>query len=191
MEISYKLTWRDRQEGYRVGLSHLLLPYRLVGIGGLLLMPVGMMLILYGKGYPFTWTAANLPLRLMLLNTFLPLGFLLGFFLTTAIGSGFLFRSQVVQLLPLHLAWKKARSSNLIRWKRITEIVDTGEYICFCQNYPTAVAVPKRAFPNQGQSAAFLEQATRYWREAKGLPEPSVPDTAGVWPPAPRPGDSA
>jgi len=190
LEIAYKMAWRDRQEGYRVGLSHLTLPYLLVWIGILLLFPAGTMLTLYGKGYPTTWTAANLPLRLMILHSVIHLGIILLAAISTSAVLSYLFRSRSVQVSSRCLAWKQLWGYNRIRWERVTEIVDTGEHICFCQNYPIAVVVPKLAFAGEEQADAFLGQAIHYWHHATGRTQPP-PYVVGVWPPAPRPSNSA
>ena len=185
------MTWRDQQEGYRVGLSRLTLPFCFIYGSVILLIPAGLIMILYGKGYPLTWPPAALPSRLVLANTIVPLGIMFGAWLINAFLFGYLLPSRTVRLLPRHLAWKQLWLPKRIRWKQITEIVETSEHIFFCQNVPMATVVPKRAFPNQKQAAAFLEQARHFWHEATGLPPSPIPDSVGVWPPAPCPSDSA
>ena len=188
MEVKFNMTWHDRQEAYRIGLSHLTLPYRLFWIGILLLFPGGEMLNLYGRGYPLTWTTANLPLRLMLLHSAIDLGVILVSLVLTSSLLNYLFRSRSVQVSSRCLAQKQLWGYNRVRWKEVTDIVETGQHIFFCQNVPTAIVVPKLAFTGEKQADAFLEQAMRYWREAKGIPALLVPNTTGVWPPAPRSG---
>ena len=188
VEVKFNMTWRDWLEGYRIGLSHLTLPYRLFWIGILLLFPSGEMLTLYGRGYPLTWTAANLPLRLMLIHSAMHLGVMLLSVLSTSAILGYFFRRRRVQITPRCLAYKQLWGYNRIRWKDVTDIVEDGHYIFFCQNVPVAVVVPNLAFRCQEQANVFLEQAIQYWREARGILPPLLPDTPGVWPPAPRPG---
>lgn len=185
-EITFNMTFRDRLEGYRIGLGHMRLLYRAIWCGVLLLWMVGFILISYGKGYPTTWPLSNLPPRSLALSMGLLLGITLGSIVFTSLVFGYLFRSLTVQVLPMHLAYKRKISSQLVRWKDVNAILVTGEYICFCQDIPSAIVVPKLAFTNQEQATAFCATALEYWHKAKGTAPPPVPDTAGSWPPAPR-----
>lgn len=190
MEVSYKRTYRDWQEGYRVGLSHLTPAYRIVWTGLLLLFIAGPILILISDGYPATWPPTGPPSLSVLLSVGFLVGVILASYFTVAVVVGHLNRSQTIQLLPRHFAWKRRLSSNLIPWKDVTDILETGDHICFCQNIPTAVVVPKSAFPDPQQARAFVEQAEHYWRRGTGRKDPSALNALGVWPPAPRVPDS-
>ena len=79
----------------------------------------------------------------------------------------------------------------VIQWSAVTGIVCTqGSVFLFRRGIFAATFLPASAFSDPRQAHQFYETAVAYWREAKGLP-PLVPDTAGVWPPAPRSGNSA
>ena len=190
MEIRYERTYRDWQEGYRVGLSHLTLLYRLVWCCVTLFILVGLALTVIGRGYPATWPPKGLPPKAIVQHTSLFVLVLLVCYLSATLIFGYFTRVRTVQLLPVHLAWKSNWSSNLIRWKDITDIVQTSEYVFFCQNTPSAIVVPKSAFRSQAQVTAFVEEAERYWRSETGRNDIPPTENTGIWPPAPRVDDS-
>lgn len=81
--------------------------------------------------------------------------------------------------------WRKYH----LPWRRIAQIEEDAEFLCFGSK-TTAIgavvfaAIPKRAFPAPAEAEAFFGQANRYWNEAT---EPT-PAAEGAWPPAPREG---
>ena len=186
MEVSYHWTFRGWQEGYRVGLSHLTQLYRLVWCGVLLLIVGCLILTIISQGYPSAWPPTSLPPRAIILHLGQFIGVVSASYLTTALVIGYFTRVRTVQLLPVHLAWKSNWSFNRIPWKDITDIVQTSEHICFCQNIPTAIVVPKSAFRSQAQAITFVEQAKRHWRTETGRNDIPPAENTGVWPPAPR-----
>lgn len=75
------------------------------------------------------------------------------------------------------------------RWKQISTVSEEPEYFYFV-GWTRAFSVPKRAFNSSSEACAFFNLASDYWRKAKGIPPMPPPSTSGVWPPAPRAGDS-
>ena len=191
-EVTYKMALRDWQVGFRMGLSHMTPFYRVVWICLALLMTVGLLLVFSFACYPTPLP----PTRLRLTPLPLTLGFLLGIILLAYASDiaiiGYLSRllPVTVKISPLHLTCKFGFWAGLIRWKDVTEIIEVGEHICFCQNFPSATVVPKSAFPNQEQLRAFLETAEHHWRRETGRRDPTPPDVSGIWPPAPRAGNA-
>ena len=191
MEVRFNMTWRDRLESYRVGLSQMTLLGCTIWSAFLLLFLGSQLLLRWLQNYSITWPLTQLPplpSPLSIISHAAASGFgcLIGFILVACFS-----QLRTVQINPDFLVCKIWRLSNRIRWKNINIILDTGKYICFCQNYPIAVVVPKLAFRGQEQANMFLEEATQHWRKAKGILPPSLPDMPGVWPPAPRPANSA
>ena len=86
-------------------------------------------------------------------------------------------------------AWPR---QTIIKWSAIIDIVctHTGIFL-FRKGFFAATFVPMTAFTDLREIQRFYETATDYWREAKGMLPPPIPDTSGVWPPAPRPSNSA
>ncbi len=76
-------------------------------------------------------------------------------------------------------------------WQRVSNISQEAEHLTICSENYIALVVPRRAFPNEQAAEGFYTAALAYWHEAKGTMPPPVPEIAGVWPPAPRPGNSA
>ena len=189
-EVRFKMTWREWLEGYRIGLSHLMLPYLLFWVSVPLTMMIGLLLILYSKGYPSAWPPAGLPPRPLLFSMAKLSSLVFVGPLVTHTVLIYLFPSTIVQISPRCLAWKLMGSVKRIKWKNVTDVIETAEYICFCQNFPTATIIPKHAFPNREQAQAFLEQSLHYWHDATGRTQPLPLDAAGIWPPVPRSGNS-
>ena len=80
----------------------------------------------------------------------------------------------------------------IIKWSAIIDISCTQDSIfLFRKGFFAATFVPMTAFTDPSEAQCFCETATGYWRGAKGLPATPVPDTARVWPPAPRSSNSA
>jgi hypothetical protein len=190
MEVIYRITWRERLKGYRIGWSQMTLLYRAVWIVLLLLFFVSQLLRRWLQGYPVAWPLAKLP-------PFPPPSDIAGH--VAATGFGLMIGAvliacfsplRTVQIAPSFLVCKTWGLSNRVRWESLTTILDTGDYICFCRAFPVAVVIPKSAFRREERVNAFLEQATHYWHDATGRTQPLPLDTAGVWPPAPRPGNS-
>ncbi len=189
-EVTYRITFQDRIEGYRVGLAHMTLPSRIVWIMlGLLFLTLPA-LNTTSHHHPITWL-----LTTRLSPKFLEkVGLLVCVSLASYFASGLtvwqLTKIRTVKLQERHLLNRVLFGWNRIRWREVNAIVETAEHICFCQNVPTAVVVPKSAFPNKEQARAFVEQAEHYWRRGTGRKDPSALNALGVWPPAPRVPDS-
>ncbi len=190
LQASYKLTRYDKSEALRIGLPRLgpLWCIFWFSIGPLLI--VGILLICWASGYPAAWPP-HVPVPLHILKD---LGVLLGCILTglitTFVMLSWLTASQAVEITPHHLLTKTSLGSKPIGWRDVTGLLATDEYVCFCVNSPSAVVVPKAAFPSKEQAHAFAEQAELYWRRATGRKDPPPLDSAAVWPPAPRPMDA-
>lgn len=75
------------------------------------------------------------------------------------------------------------------RWKLFSTVAEEADYFCFV-GFVRAFLVPKRAFNSSAEAYTFFDLASDYWRKAKGIAPPPPPNTYGVWPPAPRAGDS-
>jgi hypothetical protein len=163
MRVSYKWTFRGWLEGYRAGMSALTLPYRLVW-GGILLLVLGT-IVLHLAAFVGICLASSVAEALVL---------------------SYFIHSRVIYFLPRQLQGKNIWWSFRIRWKDVTGIVETSDYICFCQKAPNAFVVPKSAFPNQEQVFDFIEQAENYWRHETGRNDVPSAENTGVWPPAPR-----
>ena len=79
----------------------------------------------------------------------------------------------------------------IIKWLAVVGIISTQSGIfLFRKGIFAATFVPVTAFTDPREAQRFYEAATGYWRDAKGI-LPPIADTSGVWPPAPRPGNSA
>jgi hypothetical protein len=96
--------------------------------------------------------------------------------------------ARQVVLDELGVTMQSKAGKGIIRWQQIADVTKAGDYVVICLK-AGMIVIPRRAFPD-GQAADSAYQKTlSYWRKAKGIPL-SIPDTAGVWPPAPRPGNS-
>ena len=186
MRVSYKWTLRGWLESFRIGLPSLALPYRLVWGGISLLLLGSLALMEIGRGYPSTWPPTSLPSRSVVLHIGSHVGVVLASSMATALVLSYFTHSRVIYFLPRQLQGKTIWFSFRIRWKDVTSIVETSDYICFCQKVPCAFVVPKSAFPNQKQVFAFIEQAESYWRHETGRNDIPPAENTGVWPPAPR-----
>lgn len=78
----------------------------------------------------------------------------------------------------------------MLSWQQIVAIVDDRDCFYLFLEQNNAFAVPKRAFNSSTEACAFFNAALAYWRQAKGIVPPPALDVSGVWPPAPRVGDS-
>ena len=76
-----------------------------------------------------------------------------------------------------------------IPWKHFQALTEEAGYLHFFGRGRVFV-IPKQAFPSDAEAGGFFDAAIAYWREAKGIASPPAPDVSGVWPPAPRAGDS-
>ncbi len=189
-EVTYRATFQDWVEGYRVGLAHMTLLYWAIWSGILIAAAVGLGMIVLGKGYPTTWPPTTPPPRPLLLSVGLLVCILLAPYLVVSVAGWHLTRCRTVMLQHHHLVSKTRFRSHAIPWNDITDLLDTGRHFCFCQNAPAAVVVPKLAFADPEQAHAFFDQAEDCWRSERRRRDPPPPDAPGVWPPAPRAGDS-
>ena len=163
--------------------------------------------------YPFRWLGPILflllPLPFLILGNFMgaeaPLSLVLGitgawaaFFIfiglmgeagDIAIQSGKAFAITITPAGVRYEAW--GRKPN-IEWKIIAGVVQTETDILLIQNsLGGGTFVPLAAFTDPREAQRFYELAVSY-REAAKRGQPLPPsDETGVWPPAPRPGNSA
>ena len=162
--------------------------------------------------HPYRW---RLPLFLLLPLPFLILGNFMGaketvsvFATTIGIWVGFFVafliigtageivvpmgKALTLTILPAGLRNEKWWPKSIVKWKEIVSIIDTGTDIFLLRNFPGAgMIVPLNAFTDPREAQSFYETALAYWRNAKGISMPPVPETVGVWPPAPIIADSA
>ena len=74
-------------------------------------------------------------------------------------------------------------------WTHFGEIIDLGDYLMFDNERGQHLAVvPKSAFGTSEQAQDFFVQSHQYWSAAKRKQQDAAEQSAGVWPPAPRPG---
>lgn len=77
-----------------------------------------------------------------------------------------------------------------LHWPLIMDTVDDRDCYYFFLGRANALAVPKRAFSGPDAALAFYNTARQYWQSGKTLATPNQEASPGVWPPAPRAGDS-
>ena len=147
MIVAYKLTRHDRREALRLALPCFSLAWRIVFTSMFLLFFGGLLTIFWSAGYSGTW-----PLRgpfpwHVLKDVSIFAGIILVTLLANISVILLLTASQSVEITPLHLSLRTKITTNPTRWKDVTHIFNTEEYVCFCMNMPTAVVIPKRAFP--------------------------------------------
>ncbi len=103
------------------------------------------------------------------------------------------FLSNIITVSIDAHGWKTLNQSSsvtmLISWQKVKAVEEDTRYIYFRKTWQM-MTIPKDAFSSSVEAEAFFETALGYWRKAKGIPSPSAPATSGVWPPAPRVGDS-
>jgi len=75
-------------------------------------------------------------------------------------------------------------------WRSFSAVVEETNHLYF-MGFGNVCAIPKSAFESRADAQLFFETALTYWRNAKGIPAPLVPEVIGVWPPAPTIADSA
>ncbi len=76
-----------------------------------------------------------------------------------------------------------------LRWKQFSAVAEEADHFYFV-GWKRAFLVPKRAFNSSAEAESFFDTALVYWRKATGIVPPPAPNVSGVWPPAPRAGDS-
>ena len=78
-----------------------------------------------------------------------------------------------------------------VKWRRVIRITYIeGDTIIFGSAWTAGFFVSASAFADFNQAQQFYEQAVFYWCSATGRTPPAM-NMAGVWPPAPRLGNSA
>lgn len=183
-KVTYRSTLQDWLEAHKTGLSYMSPLHRAELGGAFLLMTAGLAAVVWGKGYPTAWPP-GLPPRALLLSIGLLSLFIFAPYPVLSLVGWYLTRLRTVTLQDRHLVTRTRFRWNVVRWLKVTDILDTGHHFCFCHNVPAAVAIPKSAFADPAQARAFLEQAEHYWRQETGQQDPVPPNAAGVWPPAP------
>ncbi len=97
---------------------------------------------------------------------------------------------KTMQVSPVGVFVRDALGDVTLSWPTIEAVIDDRDCFYFFLEKNNAYAVPKRAFNGSTKAYAFFDAASAYWREAKGIEPLPAPDVSGVWPPAPRAGDS-
>jgi hypothetical protein len=188
LEIHYKMTRQAWLEEYRIGLPRLSLTWCLLWITGLSLLISVILLTFWAvavwlPGSPFPWHTLK---HMSLVIGPCAIGFVLAGYFNVSEDRLLTTRTQVVQITPQKLLlgeiipqnfWLAERRGSYqwrgrYRWRRVTEIFVTDEYVCFCLGLPTATLVPKADFKSDEQIRAFVEQAGLYWRKATRRGEP-------------------
>ena len=78
-------------------------------------------------------------------------------------------------------------SESKLVWSAIHKVTDSKAYIYLFVSKTYAVIVPKRAFPNVEDAAAFYAAATTYHHNAvPGLTLTGTDADTASWPPSPR-----
>ena len=194
--ISFKATLQDRLEELVSSLRYASLLHRVILCGRLFLFLIGLLLMLYTlllscyhQYHPTNWPLVPWPPHPFSLI----LGWLVGIFLGyNILWNAVLDNERDVRLFPEHVVLKRRIRSNVIGWQDVTALSDAGAYLhlWFCQDTPNVIVVPKSAFSSLKGAEAFYTIVLDYWQDATGKQTP-IPETAGVWPPAPRPSNSA
>lgn len=98
-------------------------------------------------------------------------------------------KTRTVTVSSAGYSLKYWRPEHVVKWSECEGILCTAtDILIFEDVYGFGVHVPLGAFIDPHEALRFCETATGYWRSAKGLP---ALDASGVWPPAPRPSNSA
>ena len=185
MEITYKMTRLDRQEALRIGLSRMSLGWCFLLLGYPLACTFGLLLMFWAKGYhaqwpltgPFPWHT----FKFILIGPYMGLSTLFAGMLLTWHQTA----RRTVRIDSLIFTTGSKLGTAKLKWNKVLEILDTGEYLCFRTSHPAVTIIPMSAFPNKEQAYAFAEQAGLYWRRATGRRDPASLNAPGVWPPAP------
>ncbi len=187
-EVYYQMGLRQWQKSFQVGLAHMTPLSRIMWFVLLLLIPMSSLINLWLAHYPLTWPLTQLPPLPPLFQIRLHLVANLCGYVIGAVLVGCSSQLRTVQVTPNFLVSRKWGLSQRTRWRNVTAVHDTDDYICFCRNLPAAITIPKTAFRNDTKANAFFETALTYWHSAKAGRTPlNVPAQDGVWPPAPRP----
>ena len=120
--------------------------------------------------------------------------YLIGLFVVTAAPFVFTVLSSsvyVASISSVGLAVTNGSVSkrSVFSWKKIQAVEEDGRYLYFRKFWYTFF-IPKDAFSSIAEAEFFFDTALTYWRDAKGTVLHPIPDVSGVWPPAPRTGDS-
>ena len=93
---------------------------------------------------------------------------------------------HTVSLRPDGLYNQTAVQDTRVMWQNITEVADSPQIIALFLSPRFGFVVPKRAFADPAQAAAFLETARTYCRSAYDGTQPALPSAPASWPPAPQ-----
>ena len=111
-----------------------------------------------------------------------------------AIFLGLLLGSWIAPMTTIAIDAQFCHRKDLIRhkssWRSFSVLAEEANYFYF-MGWRNQYSIPKWAFDSRADAQLFFETALTYWREAKGIPAPSLPETAGTWPPAPVASNSA
>ena len=193
LEISYTMGVQDWIAAYREGITHFRRFPRVTSGIWLALFCLALAIAIFYYGYAHAWQRQHsFPWHYIHIMLFAftagPLGFV---FLLWSMSSRRVVLEDayvIVQFKYGGIACSQYGGKVLYSWQRITNVFQGLEHITICSENNIALVVPRRAFPNEQAATAFFGMALDFWPEARGtLPLP-VPETTGVWPPAPRPG---
>lgn len=93
---------------------------------------------------------------------------------------------HTVSLQPDGLYSQTSVIDTRVKWQNITEIADNSQMILLFLSPRYGFIVPKRAFADPAQAAAFLETARAYRQSASDGTQPMLPPMPVSWPPAPQ-----
>ncbi len=112
----------------------------------------------------------------------------LGLLLATALAAKL--TPKITITISPQFCYYKAFFERKSSWRVFLALREEANYFYFV-GWLRAFYIPKCAFDSRAEADAFYQTALGFWREAKGILPPALPDSPGVWPPAPRPGNSA
>ena len=189
LEVAYTMGIQDWITAYRTGINHLRrLP--IAAASGLAFPIVCFVLemLLFYHGYAHAWNRHHsFPWNYVSIMTAAaamgPAAFVYSHWSLSA-------RRVVLEsccvIVQSHFSGRRPLS-----WQRVSGVFQEAEHITICYENFAALVIPYRAFPNEQAAKDFYTESVYYWHEAKGMTPPPIPDMSGVWPPAPRPSNSA
>ncbi len=121
-------------------------------------------------------------------------GFWIGFLLFAIAGSAIMQAGKpcTTTIAESGLRDESWPRQTIIKWSAVVDIICTQDSIfLFRKGVFAATFLPISAFADPREVQQFYEQAIYCWHKAGRTPPPSAPDSSGVWPPPPRPGNSA
>jgi hypothetical protein len=74
---------------------------------------------------------------------------------------------MTVQLTDQGIVTKHSSQDSLFHWSKIRDVVVRGPRLFLFTTAACAIILPRRAFKDEGQFAAWAKQGEHLWREAK------------------------